>query len=172
MFHFLVAIIGSKAVYLAKKNPMKQARLDYFIASSPFLDIISSCNIKPGYRSDHSIPELNITLCNFERGKGIWIFNCSLLKHKEYLIQMNNEINEESVRYKMEFKNCDMSSSGNIDYSLFLEVLLLRLRGETIKYSSSKKEAVKKKEQLSKEIEEIEANNIIDSNLENKKKMN
>ena len=58
---------------------------------------------------------------------------------------MNNVIDEETVRYKMEFKNCDMSRSGNIDYSLFLEVLLLRLRGETIKYSANKKkEAVKK----------------------------
>ena len=72
-----------------RKNPVKQARLDYFIASSPLLDIISSCNIKPGYRSDHYILELNITLCNFKRGKEVWKFNRSLLKDKEYLIQMN-----------------------------------------------------------------------------------
>ena len=68
----------------------------------------------------------------------------SLLKDKDYLIQMNNVIDEEMVRYKMEFKNCDMSCSGNIDYSLFLEVLLLRLRGETIKYSSNKKRSSQK----------------------------
>ena len=83
---------------------------------------------------------------------------------------MNNVIDEETVRYKMEFKNYDMSCSGNIDYSLFLEVLLLRLRGETIKYSSNKKKQSKREEQVIKEIEEIEANNI-DSNLENKKKL-
>ena len=63
-----------------------------------------------------------------------------------------------------------MSCSGNIDYSLLLEVLLLRLRGETIKYSANKKKKrSKREEQLIKEIEEIEANNIIDFNLENKK---
>ena len=149
---------------------MKQARLDYFIASSSLLDIISSCNIKPGYRSDHSILELNITLSNFKRGKGIWKFNYYLLKDKKYLIQMNNVIDEEMARYKMEFKDCDKSCSGNIDYSLILEVLSIRLRGETIKYSSNKtKKQSKREEQLIKEIEEIEANNIIDSNLEYKK---
>ena len=51
-----------------------------------------------------------------------------------------------------------------------VEVLLLRLRGKTIKYSvNKKKKQSKREEQLIKEIEEIEANNIIDSNLENKK---
>ena len=83
---------------------MKQACLDYFIASSPLLDIISSCNINPGYRLDHSILELNITLCNFKRGKGVWKFNCSLLKDKEYFIQMNNVIDEETVRKKWSLK--------------------------------------------------------------------
>ena len=37
-----------------KKNPLKQARLDYFLTSHTMIDMIDSCNIKPSYRSDHS----------------------------------------------------------------------------------------------------------------------
>ena len=35
-----------------RKNPIKQARLDYFIASSPLTDITETCQIKSSYRSD------------------------------------------------------------------------------------------------------------------------
>ena len=122
-----------------RKNPIKQARLDYFIASTPLLDIINSCVIKPGYRSDHSILELNITFCNFIRGKGIWKLNCSILKDKEYLIQMNKAIDDETSRYNMVTNDSVMRRNDNISYSLLLEVILLRLRGETIKYSTIKK---------------------------------
>ena len=38
-----------------RKNPVKQARLDYFLASSNMLDIIKNCDISLSYRSDHSI---------------------------------------------------------------------------------------------------------------------
>ena len=62
-----------------RKNPVQQARLDYFIISNQFLDFVNTCNIHPGYRTDHSIVELKINLCNFTKGKGVWKFNCSLL---------------------------------------------------------------------------------------------
>ena len=41
-----------------RKNPIKQARLDYFIVSSTFIDLITSVNIRPAYRSDHSMTEI------------------------------------------------------------------------------------------------------------------
>ena len=36
-----------------RKNPLKQARLDYYLASNTFLDLINKCKILPGYRTDH-----------------------------------------------------------------------------------------------------------------------
>ena len=53
-----------------RKKPFQQARLDYIITSNAFVDVIEKCNIKPGYRTDHSIVEINIELCKFIRGKG------------------------------------------------------------------------------------------------------
>ena len=60
-----------------KKNPVKQARLDYFLVPSSMTDIIETINIKPGYRSDHSIMEMQITTSNFTHGSGTWKFNNS-----------------------------------------------------------------------------------------------
>ena len=87
------------------KNPLKQARLDYFIISRPFSDLVSNCPIRASYRSDHSILELNITVCSFRQGKGVWKFNNSLLKDKDYLIKINNIIDEEKMRYAVPIYN-------------------------------------------------------------------
>ena len=88
-----------------RKNPLKQARLDYFIISRPFSDLVSDCPIRASYRSDHSILELNITICSFRQGKGVWKFNNSLLKDKDYLIKINNVIDEEKMRYAVPIYN-------------------------------------------------------------------
>ena len=67
-------------------NPLKQARLDYyFLISQTLADLITNCNIKPEYRSDHSRVDINIMLNTFSQEKGVWKFNCRLLKHPEYL---------------------------------------------------------------------------------------
>ena len=60
-----------------RRNPIKQARLDYLVNSSrsTLIDLIESTNIKPGYGTDHSIIELKILVNKFKRGKGRWIFN-------------------------------------------------------------------------------------------------
>ena len=61
----------SKKRYTWHKNkPLKQARLDYFLASSCFSDLTTSIEIKPSYRSDHSILELTFQTSNFKRCKG------------------------------------------------------------------------------------------------------
>ena len=43
-----------------RKNRVQQARLNYIISTNSILNIINSCNIIPGYRSDHSIVEMKI----------------------------------------------------------------------------------------------------------------
>ena len=79
-----------------RKNPIKQARLDYFLASKNILDIVKSCQINPGYRSDHSILRLDIMLNRFECGKGVWKFNNSLLR---LLLTGNDNGRHNTVKY-------------------------------------------------------------------------
>ena len=125
--------------------------MDYFIVSSSLTDLIRDVDIKAGYRSDHSMLELNIYLNKFEVGKGIWKFNTNLLKDMEYINLINKSIQEEVTKYAVPVYNLDNINeiSERIDLTitedLFLETLVLRMRGETIKYSSYKKERKTKK---------------------------
>ena len=50
-----------------RKNPRRHARLDYFLVSDTLLDLDNKCQKKSGYRSDHSILELVLTICKFQR---------------------------------------------------------------------------------------------------------
>ena len=84
--------IETKSYTWRRKRPMQQACLDYIIVTNGLLDYIDSCQIKPGYRTDHSIVEINLVFCKFTKGKGVWKFNCSLLKDSNYLELVNNLI--------------------------------------------------------------------------------
>ena len=81
-----------------KRNPIKQARLDYFLISSQMLNFIKSCSTKAGYHSDPSIIDLEVILNKFIRGKCLWKFNNSLSKDKEYLTLVNKIIEEEVIK--------------------------------------------------------------------------
>ena len=148
-----------------RQNPIKQARLDYFIGSRTLLDLITKCNISARYRSDHSSIELILKLSEFKRGKGIWKFNCSLLKDKEYLDLINKTIKDETVKYAAKVYNMekiDQISFENIHLTiedrLFLETLLLEIRGTTIQYSTRlKKEQTNEEPKLIGEIEQLES---------------
>ena len=163
-----------------RKNPFRQARLDYFIISDNLKDWINSCSIKPGYRSDHSIIQLDILMCKFVKGRGLWKFNCSLLKNKDYLIYINNIIDKEKMNYAVPVYNpisisslSDECINFTITDSQFLEVLLLQIRGETVKFSAMlKKTSCQKESTLVKEIELLESKVNIGnlSELEDKKK--
>ena len=160
---------------MAKKKPIKQARLDYFLISNQMSNIIKSCNIKAGYRYDHSIIELEIILNKFIRGKGLWKFNNSLLKDKEYLTLVNKIIEEEVIKYAIPVYNnkfvANYCNYGNItltiDWDTFLELLIMHIRGETIKFSSRLKQKTNlKEEELIQDIEHLERTSSLDTHLD------
>ena len=148
-----------------RRTPIKQSRLDYFLCSDNLCDHIENSIIKPGYRSDHSIIELKITLCNFKRGRGTWKLNCSLLENKEYLIMVNNLIDSEKLNYAALVYNPNLVNQISerdihmtIPDDLFLETLLLKIRGETIKFASRLRNNERRlRVSFEKEIEEPEA---------------
>ena len=156
-----------------KKNPIKQARLDYILTSSSMIDIIDSCNIKSSYRSDHSPVEIIISLDNFARGRGTWKFNNSLLQNKDYLNLVNKIIDEEKEKYCLPVYNPNYIKESfndivfSVDDDLFLETLFLRIRGETIKFASFLKKKQKNHEQnLLQDIAHLENTSLGQSNLD------
>ena len=147
-----------------RRNPVKQARLDYFLISETFTDLVQNCQIKPGYRSDHSRVDMDIILDTFKQGRGIWKFNCSLLRNPDYLKLINDSImtikKEYAVPvYDLEYLDSiqDLNINFTITDDIFLETLLLKIRGDTIKFASKlKKEHQTKELHLVAEIEQLE----------------
>ena len=128
----------------------------------------------PGYHTDHSIVELNIQLCKFVRGKGLWKFNCALLKDQEYIQMVNSLINEikiENCAHVYNFDNIskisDEDLSLRVSHRQFLEILLVQIRGETVKYGTHMKRNRKKRElQIVSEIVNLKkVENICNMNL-------
>ena len=97
--------------------------------------------VSVGYRTDHSYIELELQITKFEKGKGFWHFNNSLLKDTVYV----NKVKEIILKTKEEYVPSPILRSNIpniqneslqliIDDSLFLEVLLINIRGVTISY--------------------------------------
>ena len=168
----------------SRRNPVrKQARLDFFLTSFECFLYVYATNIIPGYRTDHSGVTLELTLNENERGRGYWKFNNSLLKDHSYIQIVKDTISDVKQTYATNNNdNLDnQQSEYSINSQLFLETLLLMIRGNTIKYSSFKKKQQQQQEkQLEQEIKIIEdevntnfinmSDEILD-NLETKKTM-
>lgn len=77
-----------------KKNPLKQARLDYFLTSETMMQYVKESAVEGSYRSDHSVVTLKLNFTNFDRGKSYWKHNNSLLTDHEYLKIINEKISK------------------------------------------------------------------------------
>ena len=90
-----------------------------------------------GYRTDHSAITLKLKLQESVRGRGYWKFNNSLLKDKKYVDEVKRIIEEVKQTYAINLQgernipNEDVMF--NINDQLFLETLLVIIRGQTIK---------------------------------------
>ena len=86
-----------------------------------------------------------MAISKFACSNGVWKFNNSLLKSQDYLNPINKVIEEEKYKYAVPMYDLDYLKNNStniemiIDQDLFLEMLLLRIRGETIKFGSMKK---------------------------------
>ena len=156
-----------------KKNPLKQARLDYFLISENIMQYVKSSKIEMGYRSDHSIVTLMLTFDGFKHGKSYWKHNNLLLTDTEYLNIINKHITETKKQYAVpiyNFENIETIPDSDIQFTindqLFLDVLLMEIRGKAISYSSFKsKERNKTEQELIERITLIE-NNLGTNNIE------
>ena len=99
-----------------RKNPVKQSRLDFFLASNSILDIVKTCDVKLSYRSNHSMIKLELILNSFISGKGIWKFNNSLLSSPDYLDLINKVINEEKLKYALPVYDLSYLKNTNIKF--------------------------------------------------------
>jgi hypothetical protein len=145
-------------MYTWHNSRNQHSRLDYFLVSSDIIQQIDSSVIKPGYRSDHSIVELNLKLSNHPKGRGIWKFNNSLLKDEIYNEEINQTVNNTLSQYKdRNSLETDLENQKfTIGDQLLFEMIKLEIRGKTIAYSSAKKKQFEQQEKnLEKQIDNL-----------------
>ena len=157
-----------------RRNPFKQARLDFFLTSETNLtQFVQKSKIESSYRSDHSLVTLFLNFTGIDHGKSYWKHNNSLLSDEEYLKTMNKTITEIKQQYMLPVYNISQAENipdNEIQFvindQLFLEVLLMELRGQSISYASYKnKQKNNREKQLIQEIGEMEGC-INESNME------
>ena len=147
-------------------NPLQQARLDFFLMTDDMLQFLRNSDIYVSYKSDHSILDISLCFENVEHGKGLWKFNNSLLQDLDYLECINTKIEEIKKQYSVPIYNPeklleidDNDLQFTISDQLFLETLLMEIRGKTISYASYRNKNKTKQEQiLLDEIKKLEKN--------------
>lgn len=77
--------LESKQYTWFRKNPIKKARLDFFLLSETLYTDINCTKILPGYRTDHSLIYIELKFGKFKKGISYWKFNNSLLKDHRYV---------------------------------------------------------------------------------------
>ena len=131
--------------YTRRRNNItpKQARLDFFLVHDSTFQYVTAANIISGYRTDHSAITLKLKLHENERGKGYWKFNNSLLKDKKIVEETKQVIDEVKRTYAANIELGENIPNQDIIFKindqLFLETLLMMIRGNTIKFSSIRK---------------------------------
>ena len=110
------------------RNGFVQSRIDYFLASTHMVYDLDDVEIKPGFKSDHSIIKISFKLNETQsRGRGFWKFNATLLLDKDYVSKVKQIIAENKNRYP-DFEN----------KALYWDVLKCDIRSYSVSYSSWK----------------------------------
>ena len=133
-----------------RKPPEVHCRLDFFLVNQSTFCNTSEADIIPGYKTDHSMITLQISLHSNKRCRGFWKLNTSLLKDIEYVNRIKLIIN----RTKKEYANDE-----TVDPSLLWEMVKMKVREESIKFGAHKKKKIaEKQEEIEQSIAFLEKN--------------
>ena len=153
-----------------ENGKVQQGRLDFFLVSESLLNFTQGEKILPGYRSDHSIIEINLNFNNEGKGKTFWKFNNSLLYNSDFSKEVKDVIIEVKTRYAASPYNKDKIKDienehfeTTINPQLFLEMLLLEIRGKSIAFSAAVRKKEREREnEIIKEIDILEKKDDVD----------
>ena len=90
--------------------------------------MVNDSYIKPGYRSDHSNPLIDVQFHNNKKGPGYWKLNTSLLGDIDYVNSIKSVIH-----------NVVRDNARDADALLLWDTIKCQIRGESIRFSSLKK---------------------------------
>ena len=163
---------AEKYTWFSSKSPIKMARLDFFLLSPDMFARSVDFNMSFGYRTDHSFITAKISIHNSQHGKGFWKLNTSLLYDKDYVTLIKDTIKDTLKTYARHDSEPDENSLLTISHQMFLEMLKLNIRGNTISFASYKSKSSKMRQNnLEKTIETLNVQICNTSNLERKEEI-
>ena len=92
------------------------SRLDYILVSDTFEQYVDKVQLAPGFRSDHSMLSIIVSIQQHKRGPGYWKLNTSFLKDAEYLEKMNAlieiELSQNFSSFRTKWELLKLSAGG------------------------------------------------------------
>ena len=138
-----------------------KSRLDYFLIAKHLTQHVHNVETKTAITPDHKAIKLTLKLSQVTRGPGLWKFNNSLLKDKNYLILITESYPIISEKY-----------ANIVDKRLRWEMIKMEIRSITISFAARKaKEFRKQESDLQKRLDEIDksiSNSCDNQNIEDK----
>ena len=113
-----------------RNQPKVRCRLDFFLVRQSSSCSLTHADIVPGYKTDHSMITLNLSLHSNPRGNGFWKLNTSLLSEIGYVDEIKLTIQNTTDEYK---------DDELVNPALVWEMIKLKVREKSISYSASKK---------------------------------
>ena len=121
-------------------QPVIHRRLYFFLKSQSFLGNITSTDILPGFKTDHSMIIWKISLHSNPRGPGFWKLNTSLLADTNYI---------ELIKLTIQQTREEHENDDSINPSLLWDMIKLKVREKSLSFMSAKKRTTVHKEQNS-----------------------
>ena len=120
-----------------RNRPEVQCRLDFFLVSLSIAGRVSNADILPAYKTDHSLRKIDIKYHSNPRGPGFWKLNSALLSEADYVNAIKSTIDETASEYE---------NNEEVDEVLLWEMIKLKFRDASIKYSKVKIKKMKNEE--------------------------
>ena len=79
---------------MASANTFEARKVRIFLISSELYSLVVGTDISPGYKTDHSLVNLNIKFSTIKRGLEYWKFINELLKYENLVIMIKSKIND------------------------------------------------------------------------------
>ena len=147
----------SKDYTWSKINPFISRRLDFIFASENITPQLTESEHIFISGTDHKMIFSHFITNNFKRGKSFWKLNTSLLNDITYVTEMNKHIDNFLDNNPFEFENPAER----------FEMLKVKIKSETIDYSTKLNSYKNKKEQnLLKEIKSLDSKIVLNPQCE------
>ena len=115
------------------------------------MSLVNKVEIKPGYRTDHSVVELELRINDFDKGNEFWKYNNQLLFNMEYITKVKSVISNTKMQYAASPYNRDKLSEVEdkdnqfiISEQMLLDIILLEVRGMSIPFATNIKRQKKR----------------------------